>query len=273
MRGRSARSSPARYGPWTRPLRPLSPRCSPSSTCRWMISAGPASIPHSVGGGPSRRSRGCCCARARSSRCCWSSRTSTGSTRRPRLCSTPWSRAFPRRACSSWPAIARSTRTPGRGTLTTGSSGSTCWRPAPPTSCSTSLSAWTPASVPSGGCSSSAHRATPSSSRKPSGRWRRPECSWASVAPTAWPARSARSRFPRPRRRSSRRASTAWTRRTSGCSRRPPSSAGTFPCPYFRPSRTSRKRRCAPGSIACRGRSFCTNRRSSPTSNTLSSMP
>ena len=34
-------------------------------------------------------SSACCCARARCSRCCWSSRTSTGSTRRPRRCSTP----------------------------------------------------------------------------------------------------------------------------------------------------------------------------------------
>ena len=38
---------------------------------------------------PRRASSACCCARARSSRCCWSSRICTGSTPRPRRCSTP----------------------------------------------------------------------------------------------------------------------------------------------------------------------------------------
>ncbi len=45
-----------------------------------------------------RASSGCCCARARCSRCSWSSRICTGSIARPRPCSTAWSRACPRRA-------------------------------------------------------------------------------------------------------------------------------------------------------------------------------
>ena len=44
----------------------------------------------------------CSCGRARSSRCCWSSRISTGSTPRRRRCSTAWSRACrpPASSCS-----------------------------------------------------------------------------------------------------------------------------------------------------------------------------
>ena len=56
---------------------------------------GRPSIRPSAGSGPSTRSSGCCCARARSSRCWWSSRISTGSTPRPRPCSTASSRACP----------------------------------------------------------------------------------------------------------------------------------------------------------------------------------
>ena len=53
-------------------------------------------------------SSGCSCARARSSRCCWSSRTCTGSIRRPRPCSIAWSRACRPPDCCCWSTIARS---------------------------------------------------------------------------------------------------------------------------------------------------------------------
>jgi class 3 adenylate cyclase len=55
--------------------------------------------PPSAASAPSRRSSACCCARARGSHCCWSLQTCTGSTPRPRLCSTAWSRASRRPAC------------------------------------------------------------------------------------------------------------------------------------------------------------------------------
>jgi class 3 adenylate cyclase len=64
------------------------------------IPSGPGSILRSAGAGPSMPSSGFCCARVRFSRCFWSSKTSTGSTRKPRPCSIPWSRACPPRVCS-----------------------------------------------------------------------------------------------------------------------------------------------------------------------------
>ena len=60
--------------------------------------SGRRSTRRSAASAPWTRSSGSCCARARSSRCCWSSRTSTGSTPRPRRCSTAWSRACRRPA-------------------------------------------------------------------------------------------------------------------------------------------------------------------------------
>ena len=57
--------------------------------------AGRRSTRRSAASAPWRPASGCCCARARCSRCCWCSRTCTGSTPRPRRCSTAWSRACP----------------------------------------------------------------------------------------------------------------------------------------------------------------------------------
>ena len=50
----------------------------------------------------STRSSACCCARARCSRCWWCSRICTGSTARPRPCSTAWWRAWAPRASCCW---------------------------------------------------------------------------------------------------------------------------------------------------------------------------
>ena len=61
---------------------------------------GRRSIRRSGASGRSTPSSACCCARARSSRCCWCSRTCTGSTPRPRRCSTAWWRACRPRASS-----------------------------------------------------------------------------------------------------------------------------------------------------------------------------
>ena len=80
------RSSPAGCWRWTEIWRPSCRRCWPCSTSRPTIPAGPTSIRRSGGAPRSTRSNACSCARARSSRCCWSSRISTGSTRRPRRC-------------------------------------------------------------------------------------------------------------------------------------------------------------------------------------------
>ena len=70
----------------------------------WLLDV-PATTPRgrrstrrSAASGRSTPSSGCSRARARRSRCCWSSRTCTGSTPRPRRCSTAWSRACPRPA-------------------------------------------------------------------------------------------------------------------------------------------------------------------------------
>jgi class 3 adenylate cyclase len=60
------------------------------------------SIRPSGASAPSRPSSGCCSGRARCRRCCWSSKTSTGSTARRRRCWTAWSRASGRSGCYSW---------------------------------------------------------------------------------------------------------------------------------------------------------------------------
>ena len=106
---------------------------------------------------PQRRQRtldgaasACCCAKARCSRCCWSLRTCTGSTPRPRPCSTAWSRACRRPASCSWSTTARSTSTAGAARRTTRNCGSTrCRRPAPKKSCRPcwgTIPAWCPSS-------------------------------------------------------------------------------------------------------------------------------
>ena len=83
-----------------------------------------------------RRSSACCCAKARCSRCCWCSRTCTGSMPRRRRCSTAWSRACPRPASCCWSTIGRSTSTAGAARRTTRNCGSTrCRPPAPRSSC------------------------------------------------------------------------------------------------------------------------------------------
>ena len=82
----------------------LKPTCRHSWrcwTCRWTTPRGRRSTRRSAVSGPWRRSSVCSCARARSSRCSSSSRTSTGSTARPRRSWTVWSRACRRPGCSS----------------------------------------------------------------------------------------------------------------------------------------------------------------------------
>ena len=73
--------------------------------------SGRRSIRRSAASGRSTRSSACCCARARCSRCSSSSRTSTGSTPRPRRCSTAWSRACRPPGCCSSSTTGRSTST------------------------------------------------------------------------------------------------------------------------------------------------------------------
>ena len=82
---------------------------------------------------------------AKSSRSCSSSRICTGSTPRPRRCSTRWSRACRRRAllCSS--TTVRSTSTAGEARPTTRSSGSMRCRSESAESCCTRCSATTQA--------------------------------------------------------------------------------------------------------------------------------
>ena len=60
-------------------------------------------------GRPSTPSGGSCCARARSSRCCWCSRTCTGSMQRPRRCSTAWWRRCRPPGSCCWSTTAPST--------------------------------------------------------------------------------------------------------------------------------------------------------------------
>ncbi len=72
---------------------------------------------------------GCSSARARSSRCAWYSRTSTGSMSRRRVSSTRSSRAFRRRGSCCSSTTGRSTATAGGARRTTASSGSTRFLP------------------------------------------------------------------------------------------------------------------------------------------------
>ena len=69
-------------------LGPTLPAFLASWTCRSRTGTGKTSIPHNAASVPSRPSRAYCYARARYSRCSWSSRTCTGSTPRPKRSST-----------------------------------------------------------------------------------------------------------------------------------------------------------------------------------------
>ena len=134
--------------------------------------------------GPWTASRGCCYARARSGRCCWSSRISTGSTPRPRRCSTRWSRGCRGQSCC-WSTIDQSAATAGATRTTTPSSGSTrsagerqgvappCWATTPTEPLKPLLIA--------------GPRAIRSSWRRASARWSRPARWTANVAPTGCP--------------------------------------------------------------------------------------
>ena len=83
-----------------------------------------------------RPSSACCCAKARGSPCCSSSKTCTGSMPRRRPSSTAWSRACPRLACCCWSTIAPSTSTAGAARPTTPNCDLTrCPRPVPTSSC------------------------------------------------------------------------------------------------------------------------------------------
>ena len=93
---------------------------------------GRPSIRRNAASAPWTPSSACSCGRARCSPSCWSSRTCTGSTPRPRRSSTAWWRACPPPACSCWSTTAPSTSTAGAIRPTTPSSGSTrCPRRAP----------------------------------------------------------------------------------------------------------------------------------------------
>src|SRR5215831_4698959 len=83
---------------WSRPC-PPSWRCW---TCRRRTRPGRRSTRPSGAAAPSRPVSACCCARARSSPCCWCARICTGSRPRPRPCSIAWWRACPPPACCSW---------------------------------------------------------------------------------------------------------------------------------------------------------------------------
>ena len=133
----------------------------------------PAAAPPAHAG---RRSSACCCARARCSPCCWSLKTSTGSTRRRRRSSTVWSRASPRPDSCSWSTTGRNISTAGAARPTIRNCGSTpCRRRAPRKSC---RRCWgtTPAWSHSDGCSLRAPRAIPSSWKRVCARWWRPGC-------------------------------------------------------------------------------------------------
>ena len=103
----------------------------------------------SAGSGRSTRSSGCSCARARCSRCCSSSRTCTGSTPRPRRCSTAWWRACRPRALlllvNYRPEYEHAL---GHARRTTRSSASIRCPPRAPRSCSRRCSATDPGSGP-----------------------------------------------------------------------------------------------------------------------------
>ena len=157
-----------------------------------MTRSGRRSTRRSAGSARSTRSSACSCARARSSRCCSSSRTCTGSTPRPRRCSTAWSRACRRPGSCSSSTTGPSTSTAGAARPTTRSS---ALDPLPPrerrASCSAALLG--DGRRPLGPLERlliERTEATRSSWRRACGRWWRRRRSWASAARTGWRRRS-----------------------------------------------------------------------------------
>ena len=116
-------------------------RCSPCSICRSRTPPGRRSIRRSGAGALWTASRRCSCAKASGSRSPWSSRTCTGSTARPRRCSTAWSRACPPVASCCSSTTARNIGTAGAAGRITRSCASTRSRRPAPRSCSRACSA------------------------------------------------------------------------------------------------------------------------------------
>ena len=110
-------------------------RCSPCSICRSRTPPGRRSIRPSGAGALWTASRRCSCAKASGSRSPWSSRTCTGSTARPRRCSTAWWRACPPVASCCSSTTARSIGTAGAAGRITRSCASTRSRRQAPRSC------------------------------------------------------------------------------------------------------------------------------------------
>ena len=209
----------------------------------------------------STRSSACCCAKARCSRCCWCSRICTGSTPRPRRCSTAWWRACPRPGSCCWSTTARSTSTAGAARPTTRQ---LRLDPLPPASadafcrpCWATIPAWQPLKQ----LLIDPHRGQPvlpgrerAHAGGDRGAGRRAGC----LSAGAGRCRACRCR---PRcRRCWRRASTGCRRRRSACSRPPRSSARRCPCRCCRPLPSCPRRRCTAAWRTCRPPSSSTRR-------------
>ena len=121
-------------------------QCLPCSICRSRTPPGRRSIRPSGAGALWTASRRCSCAKASGSRSPWSSRTCTGSTARPRRCSTAWWRACPPVASCCSSTTARSIATAGAAGHTTRSCASTRSRRQAPMSCFRDCSAMRPVS-------------------------------------------------------------------------------------------------------------------------------
>ena len=192
--------------------------------------------------------RGSSYGRARCSPSWSSSRTSTGSTPRPRRCSTAGREPADRPDPAARELPARVPARLGRQDLLHASSG---WTPCRPESADDAARG--PARrrrrprARSSASSSRGPRATPSSSRRASGRSWRPGRSRASAARTGWRSRWRPSRCPRRCRPSWRPASTGSRRRTRRCSRRPRWSARMSRWPCSRASSRTRRTRSADG--------------------------
>ena len=148
---------------------------------------GRPSTRRSAASGPWTRSSGCCSGRARSSRCSWSSRISTGSTPRPRRCSTASVESLPdgpHPAPRQLPA-----RVParlGRQDLLHASSGSTRCRPRAPRRCSARCWARTRTLAPLKRVLIERTEGNPSSWRRACGPSWRPRCWSGSAGPIGW---------------------------------------------------------------------------------------
>ena len=193
------------------------------------------------------RQAGCCCARARCSRCCWCSRTCTGSTRETQAVLDSLVESLPAARPSCSPSTTgRSTGTAGAARPTIASSASTRCRRRAPTRCSGPSSAPTRRLAP----------LTPLLIARTEGNPLFLEESVRTLVETgalvgeprrlpARPARGDASRCRRRSRRSSPRASIACARSSSACSRPPPSSARTCRWRCSLPSRRWRTTRCS----------------------------